>query len=103
MLQLFQPNIVIASVGRNNISQIDPIFDIDEKHKIYAKERNANGELSKTRQIVVGREIPYVSQKFYFANGSASTTPFGRFTNEQKMLAGKRILCEHQKITGTTK
>jgi hypothetical protein len=96
MLQLFQPNIIIASVGRHHICEIDPIFDL--KKQVYFKDRNANGELSKSNQRVVGGELAFASQEFYFANGSASTTPFGRFTNQQKQLAGEKILSEYHRL-----
>jgi hypothetical protein len=62
MLQLFRPNIVIASVGRKHIAEIDPIFDINEQ--IYFKERNASGDLSKSKQCVVGEKIVFASQEF---------------------------------------
>lgn len=94
MIDLFQPDIVIASVGKSHLEAIDPIFKPNNLWKVvYSKKTNKNGTPveSENPPKVIGCQLSLQGRQFFFANGAMRSGPFGVFTNEQKLHIGAQI------------
>lgn len=93
VLELLEPEIIIASVGWDHLESWAGAFKNGRNWHVCARHTtDKSGRTMQIPLIVWIREVEIAKQRVWFANASAANTPFGRFSNERKRAAGEAIL-----------
>jgi hypothetical protein len=94
LLEFLRPNVVVASVGWAHLEAWSSQFVGGRNWPCcYLEHLTAAGSPMRSPvRVQSGHIVGTDSAKYLFFNATAANTPLGRFTDERKRIAGRRIL-----------
>lgn len=94
LLTLLEPNIVIASVGKQNLRSLGEEYSDNYGWSEIIRHENSESGIALSSPLSIhAKQLRLASQhEYWFANGSAAQTPFGKFCKFRKREAGQDML-----------